>query len=134
MPASHTYSDLEDILARHAGNLLVKTMPDFSKGQIEPEIQNEMEATLTKKFTSEDGYISLDNLKGALSGSNSELANLIDRKIKALNPEPGVYTMVEKKRMKLLSSALDKGRLVLRDVQFEGKKPMPFFEYRKPLF
>ena len=34
----------------------------------------------------------------ALEGGNPELANSIDRKIKALNPEPGVYTMIEKKR------------------------------------
>ncbi|OGY58899.1 MAG: hypothetical protein A3E61_01080 [Candidatus Colwellbacteria bacterium RIFCSPHIGHO2_12_FULL_43_12] len=133
MQSSHTYEDLEEILARHAGNLLVKTMPGFSKGEIKPEIQNELEVTFTKKFTTEDGYVSVDNLKKALEGSNPELASLIDRKIKALNPEPGVYTMIENKRTKLLSSAMDKTRLVLKDIQFEGKKPMPFFQYQKPL-
>jgi len=125
MPAPHIYVDLSGILARLAGNLLVKTLPDFVEGKITGKRQNDAEATLTRKFTTEDGYVDLKNLKDALAG-NLELANMIDRKIKALNPDPGVYTLVDNKRMKLLISKVDERKLILEIIQLEGKKPTLF--------
>ena len=133
MDRPHNYTELLDILASLAGTLLVKTLPAFDKGGIKPEIQNEEEVTFTKKFTTQDGEVAIGDLKRALDGSNPELANLINRKIKALNPEPGVYAIIGSKRTKLLNSAMDKTRLVLKDIQFEGKKPMPFSQYQQPL-
>jgi len=133
MRSAHTYADLSDILARLSGNLLVKTLPSFSKGGIIPEEQNEAEATFTKKFTTEDGYVALDSIKEALSGNAPDLAGQIDKKIKALNPEPGVYTTIENKRVKLLTSLINERRLVLGEIQFGGKKPMLFSQYQKPL-
>lgn len=133
MDAPHSYTELLDILARLAGVLLVKTLPAFNNGEIKPEGQNEEEATFTNKFTTEDGEVSLEDLKKAILGEDRQLADLLDRKIKALNPEPGVFTFISGKRTKLLSSAIVNGKLELKEIQFEGKKPMPFSQYQKPL-
>lgn len=130
MPAPHAYVNLSDILARLASSLLVKILPDFVEGKITPERQNDTEATFTRKFSTEDGYIDLTNLKTAIAGGSLELANIFDRKIKALNPDPGVYTLVNEKRMKLLSSKVDEGKLILEMVQMEGKKPTSFSQYQ----
>lgn len=133
MDRPHGYTELLDILARQAGALLVKTLPAFSKGEIKPEVQNEEEATFTKKFVTQDGEVNIEDLKKAMSGADRQLSGLINRKIKGLNPEPGVFTFISGKRTKLLSSAIVNGKLALKEIQFEGKNPMPFSQYQKPL-
>lgn len=133
MPAPHTYTDLNQILARLAGSLLVKTLPKFIEGSITPERQNDAEATFTRKFSTEDGYMDLQSLKTAIAGGSLELANVFNRKIKALNPDPGVYTLIHAKRLKLLTSKVEDGKLILGVVQLEGKKPTSFSQYQRLL-
>ncbi len=133
MDRSHNYAELLDILAKLAGTLLVKTLPSFDNGEIKPETQNEYEATFTKKFTTQDGEVNIEDLKKALLGEDRQLTDLIDRKIKALNLEPGVFTFIENKRTKLLSSDIRNGKLELKEIQFEGKNPIPFSSYSKPI-
>ncbi len=57
-------------------------LPDIG---VELRPQSETEATYTKKFTTQDGYVDLEK----------DNPILIERKIRALNPEPGVWTMRE---------------------------------------
>lgn len=117
-----TYPTLEKKLAELSGELLVETLPKFITGKTEPRTQSEDEATYTKKFTSEDGFIQESDLSAALAG-NSEKAMEIDRKIRALGAEPGVYTLQNEKRTKLLEAKIENGRLVLTKIQEEGGKP-----------
>jgi len=76
--------------------------------------QNELKSTFTKKFTTQDAYVDLEK--------DNPLE--IDRKIRALNPEPGVWTMRDGKRMKILDAEIIDGKLKLKKIQFEGKKPV----------
>ncbi len=133
MDRPHIYTELMDILARLAGALLVKTLPAYNNGYIEPEAQNEEEATFTKKFSTEDGEVNIEDLKKAMSGADRQLADLTNRKIKGLNPEPGVFTFIDGKRTKLLSSGIRNGKLELKEIQFEGKNPIPFSSYNKAI-
>ncbi len=128
-----TYETLMRKLAKLGAELLVETLPKFLKGGIKPESQNEDEATFTKKFTTKDAEVNVEDLKKAISGENGQLADFVDRKIKALNPEPGVFTFIENKRTKLLSSDIRNGKLELKEIQFEGKNSIPFSSYGKPL-
>ncbi len=100
---SETYTDLEKKLAELSGDLLTATLPKFATGSIDPRTQDETEATFTKKFKTEDGLVDLAKEDDAT----------IDRKIRALNPEPGVYVVIKGKRIKML----DRGT-----VQPEGKR------------
>ena len=124
---------LSQKLAELAANLLVKTLPKFVKGEITPLLQNESKATFTKKFTTEDGYINIDELKNAINGLNTKTAEIIDRKIRALNPEPGVYTIIHGKRMKIINAHLENNKLIFGEIQFEGKKPTLFSQYQSLL-
>mgnify|MGYP001612774047 FL=1 len=117
------YAELQKQLAELAGDLLVEMLPKFLAGEITPQSQNDEGATYTKKFLSEDARIEPGDLERALSGENPGLAQSIDRKIRALNPEPGVWTMKDGKRMKLLEAEIADGRLRLKRIQIEGKKP-----------
>ncbi len=118
-----TYLTLEKKLAELGGKLLVGTIPRYLDNQVILKSQVESEATFTKKFETEDGYVDVKELDQALLGQNYEKATEIDRKIRALNPEPGVWTIRGNKRVKLLEAALQNKTLVLKTIQEEGKKP-----------
>lgn len=113
---SDGYEELLKKLADLAADLLIKTLPKFLDGKIISVVQDENLAVGTKKFRTEDGFVDLEK---------DEIA-AIERKIRALNPEPGVWTFQKingvKKRVKLLKAKLVKGKLIITKIQVEGKK------------
>lgn len=118
------YEELSRELAKISGDLLVKILPDFISGKIQPQKQDESLATYTKKFTTEDGQV---NLK-------KDAPEIIYRKIKALNPDPGVFAVLKfnnkQTRLKLLNAQLsENNQLELLTVQPEGKKPMSYKDF-----
>lgn len=114
----YTYLELEKRLADLAGDMLIETLPRFMIGKIEPEAQDDSQATYTRKFSTEDGYVDPKDLEKAQNGGQNALEIL--RKIRALNPEPGVYTMLDNKRTKLLDAEIRDNKLVLKEIQKEG--------------
>jgi methionyl-tRNA formyltransferase len=108
-----TYGKLENKLAELAGEMLVRTIPEFAEGRIKPEPQDENQATFTRKFSTEDARVDLEK--------DDPLT--VERKIRALNPEPGVWTIQNGKRVKLLESIVSEGKLKLKVIQIEGEKP-----------
>ncbi len=125
------YEILSKKLAELSGDLLAETLPKFIAGEIKSQEQTHNEATFTKKFTTEDGFVKPEDLEEAQSKGGS-IAVEIERKIRALNPDPGVWTfglktpfrMSENKRIKLLEGRLSPtGFVVLIKVQVEGRKP-----------
>ncbi|KKW16579.1 MAG: Methionyl-tRNA formyltransferase [Parcubacteria group bacterium GW2011_GWA1_50_14] len=119
---NYTYEILMRKLAELSGELLVETLPKFAENEITPKQQDESLATYTKKFTSEDVFIEPADLKSAQNGGPE--AVIIERKIRALNPEPGVWTRDEQeKRLKLLEAEISDGKLKLKKIQLEGKLP-----------
>lgn len=124
------YETLEERLANLASEMLIETLPKFvNKRDQSPAYrqaalpQDESQATYTKKFTTEDAFVSEEDLTAATSGNSSEKATEIAQKIRALNPEPGVWTLQNNKRVKLLEAKLIDSRLQLTKIQQEGKTP-----------
>lgn len=127
------YETLHDRLAILSAELLIEIIPRFLKGEVEPVLQNQSEATFTKKFKTGDGFIPPASLKAAAEGDMKkglEIHNLI----RALNPEPGAWTTgwqpsegklhpADNKRVKLLESKIEEGKLKLIKIQVEGEKP-----------
>lgn len=121
-------------LARLGADLLVKTIPRYLSGKISPKEQDHRLATYTKLLVKEDGLISwsMNNLE-------------IERRIRAYNPWPGVWTTVGEMadqlervvknpnqtnlRLKLLSAAVEDGALSIQTVQVEGRKPNTLSEF-----
>lgn len=120
--ASITYPALHDALAKLGADMLIRVIPKIGKEQMTLLPQDESKATFTKKFVTEDGFVDEVDLEEATNG-NKEKAVLIDRKIRALNPEPGVYTIRKGERTKLLEAELRDGALVLKTIQIAGKMP-----------
>ena len=111
---SYTYEKLEKELAIASANVLIRILPLFAEGKITPKPQDEFKATYTKKFMTEDGLVDLKK-------DNPET---VARKIRALNPDPGTYTIMGSKRVKLLEvSKQPDGSFVITKIQPEGKTP-----------
>ncbi len=124
------YLELEEKLAELGANLIINVVPDYLEGKVKPVPQPET-LSYTKKFTTADGYVDLEKQPPVL----------IERKIRALNPNPGVFTFLtvsqiqeilgyairglpnQIKRVKLLEAKLENNKLRLLKIQVEGKKP-----------
>ena len=86
-----TCAELSERLAPIEAELLIKTVADFVEGKIKPQEQNHEAATFCREFTREDGEIKWD--KTAV-----EIYNLY----RGLTPWPGIWTVWQGKRLKLL--------------------------------
>lgn len=129
------YEKLAQNLAKLGAELLIETLPKYINGEIKPRIQDELKAVYTKKFSTDDAFINPDDLIIAQE-KGGEKAIEIDRKIRALNPEPGPWTIYQEKnpfnfplnkRIKLLEAIINsEKRLILKKIQVEGKKPIDY--------
>ena len=104
-------------MAELAATLIVETLPKFIEEELKPMSQDENQTTFTKKFATEDACVDL----------TKDDPIEMERKIRALNPEPGVFTLSSSKggpvRMKILEAEIRDGKLALKKIQYEGKKP-----------
>jgi len=133
------YGELSKKLAELGADLLIQFLRKYENVQkyekIEGVPQDESQATYTKKFSNQDAYIEPKNLEKAQgsTGSSQETRRLaveIERKIRALNPEPGTWTRAYEKRVKLLEAKIIDGWLKITKIQVEGGKPQ-LIENRK---
>ena len=115
------YLALEEWLAMVSARLLVKTIPLLLNGTAVARVQDESRATFTKKFITDNGFVEASELDAAIAG-NSDKVELILRTIHALNPEPGVWTLKDGKRIKLLEARMDGSALKLTTIQEEGQR------------
>ena len=117
---------LSQKLAELGADLLIETLPKYINSEIKPQAQDESQATYTKKFSTQDAYIEPKDLEIAQE-KGGDKAIEIERKIRALNPEPGTFTLSLSKgglkRTKLLEAKIIDGRLKITKIQVEGGKP-----------
>ncbi len=134
-----TYPAFMTRLAPVANKLLLATLPRYFEGTIKPVQQNHSEATFCKKFTRDDGRVNW-------AQSAEQVYNLY----RGLYPWPGIWTMLNNKRLKLLKVAravqnipsgqlriiddrvfigCDQGSIEVLELQLEGKKMMSGREF-----
>lgn len=131
-------------LAKLGAQLLIEQLPELAKGKLKEIPQDESQMTLAPPLKKEMGHIQW-----------SQPASTIDRQIRAFNPWPGTYTLIDNKRLKIydgfvldekpsapagtvyflspqgISVACGSGALCITEVQLEGKKRMPASEFVK---
>jgi methionyl-tRNA formyltransferase len=140
-----TYETLYKKLALLASEECVKTLQDYVLGKLNPVLQNDSQASYTKMFGTADGQI-------VWTDSAQQIAN----QIRALNPNPGTWTTLEGKKVKILKvTVLPEVKIELAGklyrtpdglavksadqsmlldlVQPEGKKPMTGVEFANGL-
>jgi methionyl-tRNA formyltransferase len=111
-------------LAKLGGRMASRILEDFSSGKLAGTPQEHSRATYTKKFSTEDAFVSEEDLESAKRGENITLTQAVHQKILAFTPEPGAWTLENGKRLKLLQSKIEGAQLVLQKIQYEGKKPL----------
>jgi methionyl-tRNA formyltransferase len=113
------FVELRDELALRDTHLLTNILPDYLSGKLKPVEQDHSQATYTKKITKELSLLDL-----------TEPPELNDRKIRALNPNPGTYFIDDNgKRVKVVSAHIENNTLVLERVVPEAKKEMDWESY-----
>ena len=103
-------------------------LPAYFEGRIEFREQDHLKATYTKKLVREDGKIDW-----------KRPADYNERFIRAMYPWPGAFTNVKLKikneklikRLKILKARLENSKLVLDQVQLEGKKPVTWKQFKE---
>lgn len=114
---------LRDRLFERSADFIIALIPNYVSGKINLKAQDDAEATFTKIINKDDGYIDMtqgeDKKKEAF--------------IRAMSPWPGAWTYIkvnkEKKRLKILKAHLEEGKLVLDEVQLEGKNPVTWKQF-----
>ncbi len=92
--ATDTTGSLTAKLARVGAGLLMDTLPKWLKGELEPQPQDESQATYSRLITSKDGEIDW----------HLPAVELWQR-VRAFNPWPSCYTWWQGKRLKIHSAA-----------------------------
>ncbi|MBU2613485.1 methionyl-tRNA formyltransferase [Patescibacteria group bacterium] len=142
---SDTAGSLHDRLASLGGAMLPDVLDGYLAGSIHPVEQDHAKATECRTLTRDDGNIDW-----------TKTSEEIERLVRAYDPWPGTWTMVDGKRLKILAARVAEpdttkqpGEMFVRDrkpfmscgsgtalelvtVQPEGKKPMSGATYVSP--
>jgi methionyl-tRNA formyltransferase len=111
-----TSESLHEKLFGLGADMILRLMPDYVKGKTKLRIQNESEATFTKRgLTREDGYI---------DSTNPPKKEKINRMIRAYYPWPGVWTRFRANKRELRVKLLPGNK-----IQAEGGKPMGYRDF-----
>lgn len=96
--ADDTAETLGARLAAGGAALLLRTVPDWLRGAIVPEPQDEARATMTRPLQKEDGRIDW-----------SKPAAYIERQVRAMQPWPGAYTTAGGALLKVRKASVTPG-------------------------
>ena len=119
-----TYS-LRKRLFERSAQFLIDLIPSYINGKVKPKVQDEKKAILTKIFKKEDGFINLSK-ETPIKAFNF---------IRAMQPWPVAWTYVKKDsqklRLKILKAHLENEKLVIDEVQLEGKNPVKWKQFEE---
>lgn len=107
-------------------DLLAQVLPEYLSGKNKGKPQGPSPTPYARRLTKQDGFISWDELKAAMEGKNAES---IDRKFRAFDPWPGIWTLFGEKRLKILKLHLQGETLIIDEVQLEGKNPTSYTQF-----
>jgi methionyl-tRNA formyltransferase len=139
---SYTAGQLHDLLAALGGRLLVDTLHGVANGSVTAQCQQQSLATYAAKITKEQAKINWQTS-----------AYQIERMVRALNPVPVAYSYLHGRRLRIWQAqaestepssapgtieqltketvvvAAAQGRIVLKQVQRPGKKPIEVHQW-----
>jgi len=132
-------------LFSEAACVLATILPAYLKGRIKARKQDHVKATFCRTLKKDDGFIPPQFITPK-QGWTSECSvgpykleptpENLERFIRAMHPWPGAFTNVKiknqiSKRLKILKAHLKNKKLVLDQVQLEGKKPVSWKEFKR---
>ena len=118
---SETSTILKDYLAKIGASMLLNSVPYYIAGDLKPIAQNEDKATFSHLFHKTDGLVD----------ENTDPVE-IERKIRAFDQWPKVYTLKKKMRIQIVATHFDKeGNFIIDRVKPEGKREMGYEDFKR---
>jgi methionyl-tRNA formyltransferase len=114
-----TYTTLNQKLSQLGSILLRDLLPAYVSGELKPQ------PVAKKPYTAPK----IPKDLGLIESTDTPLE--IVRKVRALNPWPGVYTIWKGKRIKILAAHLEKEIIKIDQIQPEGGKAMTWEEFKR---
>ena len=119
LSGSETSSILKDYLGKLGANLLLNSIPYYLAGDLTPIPQDEKPATFSHKFSKDDGFVT----------EETPVVEL-DRKIRAFDFWPKVYTSKNGKRIQITAGHFDEnGKFIIDRVKPEGKNEINYSDF-----
>ena len=119
LSGSETAGILKEYLSKVGASLLLNSIPYYLAGDLKPTPQKEDKATYTTITKPEDGLV-----------DEKTPAIVVERKIRAFDSWPKVYTKIDGKRVQILAAHYnEEGKLEIDRVKPEGKKEMNYSEF-----
>ncbi len=109
---------LTTLLWERGGKLLAEVLPHYLAGEIVAVVQDEAQATYTKKMQKEDGEI--------VPGTEDRKNYL---KYLAYESWPGVYFFKDDKRVKITKASFANDQFIIERVVPEGKREMSYEDF-----
>ncbi|MEK7096538.1 MAG: methionyl-tRNA formyltransferase [Patescibacteria group bacterium] len=120
LSGSETTSILKKYFSEISGSYLLSILPYYLSKELKPHPQPEKDITMTRMFTKEDGFV-----------DEKTPAEAVERKIRAFDEWPKVYTEFKGKKIQLLAAHFnEEGRLIIDRVKPEGKKEMTYHDFQ----
>lgn len=127
-------------LFREGAKVLLTILPAYLEGRIKTRQQDHSQATFTKLLKKENGFIP-PGIIAPKRGPSSKWKSPenLERFIRAMSPWPGAWTEIKvtrnkkqvTRRLKILKAHLEAGKLILDQVQLEGKKTVSFKQFQE---
>lgn len=125
----HNKTDLDNILWPLGAKLIANTIADLLENKITPIEQLHSESTYTRKFENKDAYIEPSLI--LKDNQDMEEVSEAERMIRSLNPEPGTWTEINNKRIKILTAEIKDGKLNPIEIIPAGKQKCLWKDYSK---
>lgn len=107
--------------------LLTELLPGYFSGKAKGKPQKTAEEPRARRLTRELGFEPWESLMNARTDERE--AARIGRKFRALHPWPGLWTIFDGKRLKILGVHTGSGGATIDTVQLEGKKPVTWSQF-----
>lgn len=119
LAGTETTTILKQYLGEIGANLLLNTLSYYVSGDLKPVRQDDDKASYTRLFKPENGFVD----------ENTSEAE-VERKVRAFDKWPKVYTVSNGKRVQITAAHLDEDKkLVIDRVKPEGKNEMNYSDY-----
>ena len=149
MGTTDTWGLLKVRLFERTKDVLIELIPHYLEGKIKTRKQDEKDVSYTILVKKEHGFVPPKYLEAALKGKSLKEAwpipfikdyslhpssYTLDCFIRAMDPWPQAWTNItigkETRRLKIIKSHLEEEKLVLDEVQLEGKNPVSWKEFK----
>jgi len=143
---NETNEELTQRLFERSAEFLINLIPSYMAGKINLKEQNHEDASYTTLITKEHGFLPMAYIMAATRGETIDEEFLVPfckglalkvtpqniyNMIRALKPWPGVWTIFNEKRLKIIDANFSENTLIINTVQLEGRNEVSWKQFKE---